>query len=554
MSEYTADMIELLTAEPETEPHIVIAKDKTVIVPDELKEINTQFEHNIETVTFDCPRYWDEHDLSTMHIYINVRRPDKKEIPSLCSTPVVDAADATVIHFDWTLSKDVTHVKGTLDFVAVAKKADENGILQNRWGSRLNRDMEILEGIECETDEIVEESADIIEQILYRLETAAATASASAATAERAEKSAIAAAERANSVAASNPNLLDNWYFADPVNQRGKTEYVGAGYTIDRWALRSADESITIESDGIVINAGYGFTQLIENESKIIGKTVTFSALMADGRFDSATINQLETAWFGMSVIASRYIVGSGLMIIGNDKLLAVKLELGSVQTLAHQDANGNWVLNDPPPDKGMELMKCCMSTADPADDYANNKKTPAAVGAVNKAGDTMTGNLNINKASIPVVSLKAANGGETILAKNASITVEGGTYIDDVMPDGVKASLLIRAYNDLGETLQLSKGGVSYNILHTGNKPSGSYTGNGDATLRDITTGGIGNCCVIYGGTDEVAYVVPKGAFFQAEGVAKFTSDIYFGDGVLHVRNAYIVNTNGATYNYQVL
>ena len=23
----------------------------------------------------------------------------------------------------------------------------------------------------------------------------------------------------------SNPNLLDNWYFADPVNQRGQAEY-----------------------------------------------------------------------------------------------------------------------------------------------------------------------------------------------------------------------------------------------------------------------------------------------------------------------------------------
>ena len=37
----------------------------------------------------------------------------------------------------------------------------------------------------------------------------------------------------------------------------------------------------------------------------------------------------------------------------------AAKLELGSQQTLAHQDAAGNWVLNDPPPDKTLELLKC---------------------------------------------------------------------------------------------------------------------------------------------------------------------------------------------------
>ena len=35
------------------------------------------------------------------------------------------------------------------------------------------------------------------------------------------------------------------------------------------------------------------------------------------------------------------------------------KLELGPVQTLAHKDENGNWILNDPPPNKALELAKC---------------------------------------------------------------------------------------------------------------------------------------------------------------------------------------------------
>ena len=39
--------------------------------------------------------------------------------------------------------------------------------------------------------------------------------------------------------------------------------------------------------------------------------------------------------------------------------VIAAKLELGPVQTLAHKDAFGNWVLNDPPPDKALELAKC---------------------------------------------------------------------------------------------------------------------------------------------------------------------------------------------------
>ena len=38
--------------------------------------------------------------------------------------------------------------------------------------------------------------------------------------------------------------------------------------------------------------------------------------------------------------------------------IYAVKLELGPVQTLAHKEGD-TWVLNDPPPNKALELAKC---------------------------------------------------------------------------------------------------------------------------------------------------------------------------------------------------
>ena len=39
--------------------------------------------------------------------------------------------------------------------------------------------------------------------------------------------------------------------------------------------------------------------------------------------------------------------------------LVAAKLEVGNSQTLAHQDENGEWVLNDSPPSIAQELAKC---------------------------------------------------------------------------------------------------------------------------------------------------------------------------------------------------
>jgi hypothetical protein len=61
-----------------------------------------------------------------------------------------------------------------------------------------------------------------------------------------------------------------------------------------------------------------------------------------------------------------RLILGAGEEL----SVKAVKLELGTEQTLAHQE-NGTWVLNEIP-DYEEELVKCQTSTADSTDTYAN--------------------------------------------------------------------------------------------------------------------------------------------------------------------------------------
>ena len=47
-----------------------------------------------------------------------------------------------------------------------------------------------------------------------------------------------------------------------------------------------------------------------------------------------------------------------GRYTTGSVKIQAAKLELGPVQTLAHKEGD-TWVLNDPPPNKALELAKC---------------------------------------------------------------------------------------------------------------------------------------------------------------------------------------------------
>ena len=60
--------------------HVIINQDRTVIVPESEKKIGIQYDHNVNTISFDCPRYPDEDptiDMSTMSIYINYMLPIK---------------------------------------------------------------------------------------------------------------------------------------------------------------------------------------------------------------------------------------------------------------------------------------------------------------------------------------------------------------------------------------------------------------------------------------------------------------------------------------------
>ena len=132
-----------------------------------------------------------------------------------------------------------------------------------------------------------------------------------------------------------NRNLLDNWYFMNPVNQRGVSGTISeAGYFIDRWKLISG--SVTLTSAGVIINGT--ISQILETA---VGTNITASAWTTTGIVSASYDNASKTFT----------ITGTGQTFI------AAKLEFGSQQTLAHQDEDGTWV--NEIPDYSTELAKC---------------------------------------------------------------------------------------------------------------------------------------------------------------------------------------------------
>ena len=157
------------TVNPETEPHIVVNADRSITVPDELKKIAVQFDHDVETVTFDCPRYWDACDMSLMAIYINYKTPDNRLDAYPVKNVTVDAEDESMMHFTWTISRNVTQVQGNISFLVCVKNTDGNGNEINHWNSDLCKDMYVAEGLEC-TESILEQYPDVITQLLLRMD------------------------------------------------------------------------------------------------------------------------------------------------------------------------------------------------------------------------------------------------------------------------------------------------------------------------------------------------------------------------------------------------
>lgn len=232
-----------------------------------------------------------------------------------------------------------------------------------------------------------------------------------------------------------NRNLLDNWYFGRPVDQRGgyvvlpgttyydntwtavgtttgylKIDsiiptggawitiggtqylvsapsdsvvrgYVGAGYTVDRWKLVESAHVVTIEAGSITLRkpantADFVYAQYFEGATLefLRGKTATISVMdsngnvysktlliPASGMFDSDNLYIGDNWWIDLIVLPSGDFYIRFVSITKAETTLgiqAAKLELGSQQTLAHQDADGNWVLNEVP-DYGEQLARC---------------------------------------------------------------------------------------------------------------------------------------------------------------------------------------------------
>lgn len=173
-----------------------------------------------------------------------------------------------------------------------------------------------------------------------------------------------------------NRNLLVNSNFADPVNRNGKTKYTTPGYTIDRWKMNVPKTTVQVDDDGLLLTfsgpegSGTDFVQtFMDNSPLIIGRTYTLSVLVKElngtahiTSYDNPVVIPLSVGLNSLTFTANQNTkqgIYAAYNFAGTIKIVAAKLELGSQQTLAHQE-NGVWVLNEVP-DYAEEYAKCAL-------------------------------------------------------------------------------------------------------------------------------------------------------------------------------------------------
>lgn len=157
--------------------HIVINTDERFTIDPETRTITQmsgktklmQGDHNSECFEFEMPRRIDSHDMSLCNKvqinYINVSsdRSGQSKGPYLVADLRIDPNDDEKIVFSWLISRNATVYAGTLNF-NITFKCLTGSIVDYAWSTDVFTGIKISMGIDNDSEEVVEEYTDILEQ------------------------------------------------------------------------------------------------------------------------------------------------------------------------------------------------------------------------------------------------------------------------------------------------------------------------------------------------------------------------------------------------------
>ena len=339
------------------------------------------------------------------------------------------------------------------------------------------------------------------------------------------------------------PNLFDNWYFVGggsqvgdgnfPINQRGNSSYNSTGYMIDRWKSQATTSAhtFTVRSDCVRSSRTIATTNpqfFCQKLSSVLPNDTYTVSIMYKHNFTADNIIRLSVRDSDGNVIGenknvppsnnysllSFTVTGSPVWLYTQDfsanlgvgsenvgkyiDIIAIKLELGDTQTLAHQE-NGVWVLNEIP-DYADQMLRCCSSTSDSSDTYANKPYNDlmTLTYLVNRVPSSIIADANTYTAGVQMLARTDANTLNTPykqgLTSNSAgfIITYGGSdnYCSQLAMAAGKTELFTRAKANGTWGLWISFGAFPITIAQGGTGSTGIFT---TSTVSDILTAASG-------------------------------------------------------------
>lgn len=144
---------------------IVIDSDlRTIEIPGTIKNLGVESDDDVHRLYFQMPKTYGEFDLSEFDIHINYKNGNVGDVYAVEDKTV----EGDVITFSWLVGRNAVRTKGATQFIVCLKKSDSSGVVQQEFNTTV-ASLNVLEGLET-TEQVIQANADIIEQILKKID------------------------------------------------------------------------------------------------------------------------------------------------------------------------------------------------------------------------------------------------------------------------------------------------------------------------------------------------------------------------------------------------
>lgn len=143
---------------------------RTMTIPSDIVLLGVESDDDVNKIQFQMPREYCGTDLSQFEARINYMNANGVGDIYVVSDLAVDGDDPSLMTFTWIVGRNACAYKGNTQFIVCLKKFadDESGVVLQEFNTTVYQ-LPVLEGLET-TEAVIQQNADIIEQILQRID------------------------------------------------------------------------------------------------------------------------------------------------------------------------------------------------------------------------------------------------------------------------------------------------------------------------------------------------------------------------------------------------